>query len=704
MKLAKLYHNPILPSLHILRSLPVLPKSAAISWPKIRVVADTPKDVRTLESPPARPSPRFSASLASPVMTGAKIFLRRPDNLRLSIFANPWRTVAGGMLGYVLSCTGVSGQAPLREPVADTGGHRGRGAVVPEESLVYWSKRDFTIPFHVDPTGQQPAEVRLEVSIDQGRQWVLYARDDLTARQFRFQAQHDGLHLFRIMTVDGTGGVFDSGSEPLKVVVDTESPDLSLSVDTDERGAMVADFHLRDTNPAPDQIRLEFQTDRLPQWTAIPWETTASLATEFSGRGRWEVPIAARQLVVRLVARDAAGNESELTRLPQLPRTAAGHGNLQLASGAPTPRFSHSYPAASLPDATKAPASGSQAPLPSGVNRSPSASAQARIAPPVATQAASSPAWPPRNSPPPPTPPKQLPPPTTSMVSNQGAYNLRSLDETLGKGEGPPGNEVLFLESDPRQNAFPGPSKANAPAASKLEPGYLPLPSQASALGSESPPTRGEKPFYSKAKSFSLDYEVNTPATAPVTAIELWGTADGGKIWERWGTDPDGQSPLDIQVAGEGLFGFRMVVVAANGLAGNRPRNGDNADAWVHVDTQVPLARIQSALHGKGAEAGGLVIEYTARDDYFGEKPITFLYSELPTGPWTTIATGLPNSGRFVWKADPNLPPRVYLKLEAFDEAGNVGEHRMDLPVDMEGLRPRGRIQGFRPRETPLDK
>ncbi len=704
MKLAKLYDNPILPDLHILLNPPVLPTSAAISWPTIRVVADTPVDDQSLESTPAGSRPRFYAFLASPVMTGAKIYRRRLDYLRQSVASNPWRTVVGGMLGYVFGCSMVIGQGPLREPVADRGWHGGRGSVVPEDSLVYWSKRDFTIPFHVDPTGQQPVEVRLEVSLDQGRQWVLYARDDLTARQFRFQAQQDGLYLFRIMTVDGAGGVFESGSEPLKVVVDTESPDLSLSVDTDERGAMVADFHLRDANPTPDQIRLEFQTDRYPQWTAIPWETTASLPAEFSGRGRWEVPIAARQLVVRLLARDAAGNESELTRLPQLPRTAAGLGNLQLASGAPTPRFSHNYPAASLPVATQATASSSQNPPPATAKKSPAASAQARIAPPVATQDASSPAWPPRHPSPAATTPKQLPPPTTSMVSNRGAYNLRSLDDPTGKGEVSPGNEVLFLESEPGRNALPGSFKPEPPAASKLDPGYLPLPNQSSVNGSELPPSRGEKPFYSKAKSFSLDYEINTPAAAPVTAIELWGTADGGKIWERWGTDPDGQSPLDIQVAGEGLFGFRMVVVAANGLAGNRPRNGDNADAWVHVDTQVPQARIQSALPGKGAEAGGLVIEYMARDDYFGDKPISFLYSELPTGPWTTIATGLPNSGRFVWKADPHLPPRVYLKLEAFDEAGNVAEHRMDLPVDMEGLRPRGRIQGFRPRETPLDK
>jgi hypothetical protein len=132
-------------------------------------------------------------------------------------------------------------------------------------------------------------------------------------------------------------------------------------------------------------------------------------------------------------------------------------------------------------------------------------------------------------------------------------------------------------------------------------------------------------------------------------------------------------------------------------LAGNRPRNGDNADAWIQVDTEQPTARLVSALYGKGVEANSLVIEYSAQDDFFGDRPITLSYSEIPAGPWTTISHGLRNTGRFVWPTDPTLPRRVYLKLEAHDEAGNIGEHRLDVPVDIEGLAPRGRIQGFRP-------
>ena len=140
-----------------------------------------------------------------------------------------------------------------------------------------------------------------------------------------------------------------------------------------------------------------------------------------------------------------------------------------------------------------------------------------------------------------------------------------------------------------------------------------------------------------------------------------------------------------------------MIIVGANGLASNRPRNGDNADSWILVDVNKPQAKLISALYGKGQEAGKMIIEYKAMDDHFSDRPITLSYSETPDGPWKTIATGLRNNERYLWPADPSLPTTLYLRLEAHDSAGNVGVHVLDHPINVEGLAPRGRIQGFRP-------
>ena len=548
---------------------------------------------------------------------------------------------------------------------------------------IYWSKSEFTIPFHVDASGKQPAEVQLEISIDNGENWSLYSRDSLQSRQFRFTSTQDGLYLFRIKTIDESGRSHDPGGQLLKVFVDTKSPELTLAIDTDSQGRMVADFAIIDSNPQADSLRLEYQTEQSTRWTSIAFESKRSGNEEISGRGVWDVPVTARQLVVRLIARDAAGNESEVTRLPVIPKTAMGNGGMQFASGAPSPRFGQNHSVLQNAPINNAP--GMQA------AKKDSKLVSTTPAPAVASFGSpfSSPTQSAKGNAKPPFPTKSFPEPTGSVVSSVGPYTLQQMsNEPTVKVPEPDAGGALYLNESTKASMT-----SNAPVfgeSTLRDPDRVEAP-----LGTTQSLT--DKPYYSNSRAFSLDYEVDTQAASPVASVELWGTADGGRVWERWGTDPDGVSPFDIKVETEGLFGFRMVIVGANGLAGNRPSNGDNADAWIHVDTEKPTARISSALYGKGTESSSLVVEYLAKDAYFGERPITLSYSELPTGPWTTIANGMRNTGRFVWPADPTLPRRVYLKLEAHDEAGNIGEHRLDIPVDIEGLAPRGRIQGFRP-------
>jgi hypothetical protein len=577
---------------------------------------------------------------------------------RTSLFARHYRRDRKLFASIFLACSlGASTACGQYETTADT-------------DAIFWSKNEFTIPFHVDANGKQPAEVQLEISKDGGNTWSLYARDSLQSRQFRFASGQDGLYLFRIKTVDESGLAYDPGGQPLKVVVDTQTPELNLSIDTDPQGRMIAKFSIADANPRIDSLRLEFQTEQNNRWKAIPIETEKALNNVVLGRGVWEIPASARQLVVRLIAKDAAGNEAEVTRLPLLPKTAIGSGGLQLASGTPTPRFGQNY-AQTSSDVSSTTVPSQNAPANTTFGKPYSAPTPAVKPNPPA--------------------PQTLPVPSASMTSSTSRYSLQPMASESAPNKPTASNdETLFLDPSLASPsvALGNPSNSQKPFtvdSSKVEP---PLGTAQSIE---------DKPFYSKSRAFSLDYEVDSQAASPVASIELWGTTDGGKLWERWGTDPDGASPFDIKVETDGLFGFRMVVVGSNGLAGNRPQNGDNADAWIHVDTDLPSARIISALYGKGVEANSLVIEYSASDHFFGERPITLSYSELPTGPWTTISNGLQNTGRYVWLSDPTLPRRVYLKLEAFDQAGNVAEHRLDVPVDIEGLAPRGRIQGFRP-------
>jgi hypothetical protein len=154
------------------------------------------------------------------------------------------------------------------------------------------------------------------------------------------------------------------------------------------------------------------------------------------------------------------------------------------------------------------------------------------------------------------------------------------------------------------------------------------------------------------------------------------------------------KAPSISKLKGRG-YGFGIVVVGGNGLTSPVPQPGETPDIWVRVDTDAPLVRLNSARYGEGDETGALVIEYTCSDDNLIPRPVSLSFSANPNGPWTTIATGLENTGRYVWPADPRLPRQIYLRIEAQDLAGNVGVEARDTPIAVQGLAPRARIKGL---------
>lgn len=248
----------------------------------------------------------------------------------------------------------------------------------------------------------------------------------------------------------------------------------------------------------------------------------------------------------------------------------------------------------------------------------------------------------------------------------------------------------LAGQTQPMQNGQPNLIGTDAAATANPD---VKVPELNPTLSNEIP--AGEQLRPSRSKQFSLDYEVESVGTRGVEDVELWGTRDSGKTWERWGTDPDKVSPFDIETTGEGIYGFRIVVVSGNGLASPRPLPGEPADVYVLVDSTAPVVRLTSAQYGEGANEGSLVIRFACSDGQLSTRPISLSFAGNPQGPWTTIAAGLPNTGEYVWPADPQLPRSIYLRIEATDQAGNVGLHTLDTPISVQGLAPRARIRGF---------
>jgi hypothetical protein len=235
------------------------------------------------------------------------------------------------------------------------------------------------------------------------------------------------------------------------------------------------------------------------------------------------------------------------------------------------------------------------------------------------------------------------------------------------------------------------PSYRNASAAREIE---------SDATASQDRLPEGVEPIYTNRLRFGLEYDVNTVGPGGVSEVELWATRDGGQSWSRWGADPDRRSPFEVEVDGEGVFGFRIVVMSRGGLASRPPQPGEEADSWVVVDATAPRVILRGAAYGEDERAGQLEITWDAADTNLTDKSVTLSYSDREEGPWTRIVGDLANQGSHFWRVDSRAPPRIFIKVEVRDGAGNVASDQTREPIRVEGLVPSGKIRRIIPRDA----
>lgn len=603
------------------------------------------------------------------------------------------------------------------------------------------NSRQFEIPFSVDQFGARPQEVQLFVSRDQGQHWTLQDRQGASGREFQFNAPEDGTYWFATRTIDAAGNPHPPGSRiapQLRVTVDTARPELSVKAEANAAGRVSVDYSYTDDAATVGQLYLQYMTDtNRTEWLTAPTSQPAVRDADGALRGRIEfIPRGDwRYLHVRLSAADPAGNQTVVTEQVERPRIAGTPVHLASTpqnrapgsepSDAPpaataafppvsdggyqmhTPRqITNPYVGVSAPPmfrglgSPSAPAANTAASWPTGLGAQPASSPAAQLPTPL-------PRTPARDS----IAPSRPIPPSSAM---------RPLDaETLPTPAGEPDDLYPANTSASPQPAWPAaphaqPAPGRAPSGFDMNGRQAPEPAPAERQSAEREsaervpvdqapsaiPFGGVDPSeirQSRSRQFSLDYEVESVGSKGIGAVELWGSSDGGRTWSLWGSDPDNQSPFDIETQNSGVYGFRIVVVGGNGLTSPRPQPGDEADIYVQVDTESPQVGLTAARYGEGDEAGSLVIEYQCDDANLASRPISLAFSETPDGPWTTIATGLENTGRYAWPADPRLPRQIYLRIEAVDRAGNVGSETPETPVAVQGLAPRARIRGFQP-------
>lgn len=518
---------------------------------------------------------------------------------------------------------------------------------------------EFGIPFKVDSPNETP-QVQLMVSNDRGANWVGYQRQSSRQDRFVFTARNDGEYWFAIRTFDASGRATDSSAffQPeLKVAVDTQTPVVTLDVQALDTGEVIAKWVIKDPAIDPQQIRLSYQTSAASPYQPVQIDATKAYQSDgiIAGETRWFPLATERVMLVRLEAYDKAGN------------AGAAQQSLSVPLVAQRPNWN------GVPRQVPGTSGGDPNSL-AGGNVPVDPFQQRRIEMPQPPKQAVP--WPTDNT---------MPPPQTASANPQSPAQQ---PPASAMAQQTPPAPPTGLDSPFR----PANMKMEPPVANSSDPNARPQPnSQHVGL----PP--GVEPQSINTKGFALNYGVETVGPSGIGQIELWVTRDAGETWEPGGVDPDRESPFDVEVQSEGIYGFRIVVEGGNGLTGRRPQPGDLADIWVNVDLSKPVATITNVIYGEGPNVGHLDISWTATDPFLAERPISLYYSSSADGPWRPIAENIANSGKFIWKITPEVPADIFLKVTADDQAGNRGEYVLKRAIANDGLVPKAQIRSLKP-------
>ena len=525
---------------------------------------------------------------------------------------------------------------------------------------IYWKQRLFFVPYQVNKnTGSldQISKVQLMLSRNGSAGWYPLQEANTNVRGFSYHAPADGQYWFSLRHINSKGQPWPSAqvTAQLHIVIDTVKPTLKLEGSLGQVGAVAVRFEATDANLNPQSMNLEARTAD-GNWTRLSPVPDVSQQDRLVGHAEWSTPFGAKAIELRASISDHAGHQVQATSTvivsgPSL-KMPANNPSLQARQDASSPNNEtvNPFQAASQMPAREWPAN-NQMPVDDVKQQSPVAD----------------------------SPPLRNP---YTTASGSGASNKIPAQFAGDQFASAPG---LLNESGQTANASAGnATEWNSPSVSSLD-------SSESAAGIRTVNSR----------TFEVEYDLESVGPWGVSKVELWGTHDNGQTWQSYGSDPDNRSPIRATVEGQGLYGFRILVDGANGLRAAPPRSGDQPELMVAVDLQSPVVQLQSATLGQGNFAGHLQIVWQATDANLEPRPIGLFYSAYPNGPWTTIASGLENTGSYIWRLGRQVPDQFFVRLEARDIAGNVATHQLSSPVTLSRPQPTGRLRAVRPVARP---
>lgn len=555
-----------------------------------------------------------------------------------------------------------------------------------DRELIYWKQNLLTVPYQWTSTsgGAAAKSVSLYVSKDRGASWqpISDAQPQLLA--FNYRAEADGEYWFAIRTTDDRGsssqtpfapGLNGSLQPELRVIVDTMMPRIeSLSGQLRDDGTLEARWRVTDVNLGAHSCNVEVQTEGSTNWQPVPLTTASEVSL-----GTWEGSAVftgangSPPVAVRAMAIDLAGNRAVFQSAvkPAAPGDQlVGAGPMQIRTLPPVSAGEAGWYSSSSPSTAGSPSMQPAEPqlwAADGLARAPLGQTVANNAAIVYGTPLESGA-------------------SSSLAKSEVADDRLNIPEPKTEdrplGNVPAQRALELVPSQPFRQVSMSHVRVLEDTASEEAVSENAAPR---AMEAEVPPLPANPlARHVNSRTFALEYELAEVGAGGVAKVELWGTRDGGKSWQKCAEDEDNRSPLQVSVDQEGEYGFSIVVVGAGGDSGSPPQAGDTPALWVSVDLQPPLAQILSVDTKRGQDEGELTVRWDADDDNLERRPISLYYSSRPAGPWTTIATNLENSGEFAWPVERHVPRRVYLKLEARDTAGNIATFQTSDPLVVE--------------------
>jgi hypothetical protein len=209
----------------------------------------------------------------------------------------------------------------------------------------------------------------------------------------------------------------------------------------------------------------------------------------------------------------------------------------------------------------------------------------------------------------------------------------------------------------------------------------------------------GGNVLHVRSRRVQLQYKLDNVGDSGVQGIDVFVTRDA-LLWEKQYTLDSkkagivpGQNDqvLPLELGGSGRWGITILPRSGVGLSEPAPQRGEQPQVWIEVDDTRPVVKIHNVVVGQqGPDMGRVVVSYSASDKFLRARPITISWADAPTGQWTVLEKETENTGSYVLDTRTvKLPYQFYLKVEATDEAGNVGSAVTEQPVKIDVKVPR---------------